>query len=242
MSKSDELLALVRSAKEFESQKNLKDAKHKFLDAATLALQVSKSSSKSDKISYEIIARELLKYAKELQLEILLESQALPLPPGTVPGENQNVKPTKVEIPRKISEIKILQLMVVKEGGTPLISYEFEELPENTQLKLNEILFTGAITAVSNLMQEVMEKAIQTIRFEGGVLMIHNEKRLQFILFAKEEDEVLFKYLKKFANDFCAIFRNEINDAARTGMTIPVDEKFEKLATGIFKIQLSKET
>ncbi|MCE7734144.1 MAG: hypothetical protein GPJ54_04640 [Candidatus Heimdallarchaeota archaeon] len=241
MAKSDELLALVKSAKEFEAQKKLKEAKHGFLDAATLALQVSKSSSKSEKISYEIIARELIKYAKELQLEILLESQALPMPPGTIAGEKQKVKPKKIEIPRKISEIKIFQLMVVKAGGTPLISYEFEELPENTQLKLNEILFTGAITAVSNLMQEVMEKAIQTIRFEGGVLMIHNEKKLQFILFAKEEEEVLFKYLKKFANDFCAIFRDEINNAARTGMTIPVDEKFEKLATGIFKIKMAEE-
>ena len=65
----------------------------------------SKSSPKSEKLSYEIIDRELIKYAKELQLEIQLESQGLPVPPVTKPSENQKAVQRKVEIPRNISEI-----------------------------------------------------------------------------------------------------------------------------------------
>ncbi|MFV2014286.1 MAG: hypothetical protein ACC656_02570 [Candidatus Heimdallarchaeota archaeon] len=238
MPKSDKLLELVKSAKDFESQNKLKDAKHAFLDAASVALKLSKSSVKSDKISYEIIARELLNYAKELQLEILLDTQGLPSPPGMQITDKQKIKRKKVEIPRKIkTDCKFFQLMIIKAGGTPLVSYEFEELPETTQLKLNEILFTGAITAVSQLMQEVLDKAIQTIRFEGGVLMIHSDKKLQYILFAQEEDEILYMYLKKFSNDFYKLFQDEITNAVRTGMTIQVGEKFEKLVTGIFKIK-----
>lgn len=240
MPKSDELVQLVKSAKELEAESKLKEAKHVFLDAASFALNLSKSSEKSEKISFELVARELLNYAKELQLEILLDSQELPHPPGMDGGKEQQAKIKKIEIPRKIVESKILQLMIVKEGGTPLINYAFEELPENTQLKLNEILFTGAITAVSQLMKEVLEKPIQTIRFEGGVLMIHTYKKLQFILFAQEEDEKLFMYLKKFATDFCAVFRSEINNAARTGMTMEVGEKFEKMVLGLFIVNTEK--
>jgi hypothetical protein len=241
MVQSKDLVEIVKSAKELEAQNKLREAKHAFLDAASFALELSKSSKKTDKLSFELIARELINYAKELQLEILLDSQGLPSPPGTQVGAEQKIDTRKIEIPRKVTESKIFQLMVVKAGGTPLVSYEFEELPENTQLKLNEILFTGAITAVSQLMEEVLEKAIQTIRFEGGVLMIHNDNNLQFILFAKEEDETLFAYLKKFAIDFCALFRDEINNAARTGQTIQVGERFEKLIFGIFKIEHNLE-
>jgi hypothetical protein len=238
MPQSDELVELVKSAKELEKDQKLKEAKHKFLDAASYALNLSKSSQKRDKISYELIARELINYAKDLQLEILLDSQGFPSPPGTETSDistDRSIKPDD-EIISKPELVKIFQLMVVKTGGIPLLSYEFEELPNSTQLKLNEILFTGAITAVNQLMEEVLEKAVQSIRFEGGVLMIHSHEKLQFILFAKEEDKTLFSYLKLFSNNFCTIFKSEINESSRTGMALNMSEKLVNMIVKTFPV------
>ncbi|MHA2030463.1 MAG: hypothetical protein ACW99A_17600 [Candidatus Kariarchaeaceae archaeon] len=240
MPQSDELVELVKAAKEFETQNKLKEAKHGFLDAASFALNLSKTSERKDKISYELIARELLNYAKDLQLEILLDSQGFPSPPGSVPSgisqkSDGSATESVEEIKSKTELTKIFQLMIVKTGGIPLCSYEFEELPNSTQLKLNEILFTGAITAVNQLMEEILEKAVQTIRFEGGVLMIHTHKKLQFILFAKEEDEKLFSYLKLFSNNFVTIFKADINESARTGSALIMGEKLEKMIHTTFQ-------
>ena len=239
MVKSEELVQIVKTAKEFESDLELREAKHKFLDAASMALELSKSNG-SDKLSYELIARELVNYAKDIQLEIILESEGFPSPPGIESIESKRdinaIKPKDefVDKSKPAAEVKIYQLMSVKAGGTPLLSYEFSELPDSTQLKLNEILFTGAITAVSQLMEEVLEKAIQTIRFEGGVLMIHSHNNLQFILFAQEENKLLFELLKRFAGEFVDEYRKTINEAARTGMTIGVDETMTKFICNIF--------
>lgn len=246
MVKSEEIIQVVKTAKEFESDLRLREAKHKFLDAASIALKLSKTGKVSERLSYELIARELVNYAKDIQLEIILESEGFPTPPGVqsvqAKKEIKKIKP-KEELVDKIKSaesVKIYQLMTVKAGGTPLLNYEFEELPNSTKLKLNEILFTGAITAVSQLMQEVLEKAIQTIRFEGGVLMIHSDKNLQFILFAQEENDLLFELLKSFATEFITKFKDAINHAARTGMTMATDEDVKKFICGIFNCEQPK--
>ncbi|OLS23864.1 MAG: hypothetical protein HeimC2_24730 [Candidatus Heimdallarchaeota archaeon LC_2] len=245
--KSDEIVQIVKTAKEFESDFKLRKAKHKFLDAASLALKLSKTTQKSDRLSYELIAKELVNYAKDIQLEIILESEGLPSPPGIETPEAKKdiikIKPRE-ELADKIKpaeNVVIYKLMTVKAGGTPLLSYEFAELPDSTQLKLNEILFTGAITAVSQLMEEILEKAIQTIRFEGGVLMIHSDNNLQFILFAQEENELLFDLLKAFASKFIVEFRQIINESARTGMTIAVDEKIKEFICNVFNCEQNEE-
>ena len=72
--KSDEIVQIVKTAKEFEYDFKLRKAKHKFLDAASLALKLSKTTQKSDRLSYELIAKELINYAKNIQLELILKS------------------------------------------------------------------------------------------------------------------------------------------------------------------------
>lgn len=188
-----EIKATVDEAMEYRENKEFKKAKSKYLDAAQLALKIYKSTSEQvEKLSYENIARALITEAKAVQEEIFLAE--LPKVPENI-EEKKSLDDQLIIRKRPI----VYHIWVIKEGGTPLISHPFEKMGDIIEGKINEILFSGAISAISSLMYEAIDRPIQTINFDEGVMIIHKHKNLSYILFVEAESPGINKAL----NNFC---------------------------------------
>ncbi|MHA2252424.1 MAG: hypothetical protein ACXAD7_18805 [Candidatus Kariarchaeaceae archaeon] len=251
---SSEIQELVRNAKELEKNGELKECKHAYLDAASLSLKMSKTSNFVDKLSYENITKVLIQQAKDIQIEInLLKDGPLPAPPSSTPRpQQQAMKKTKKPYdpneglqfvqpdgqpvqPPAADKPEIHQLIAIAEGGLPILNYNFRDVSPNTTVKLNEILFSGAITAVNQLMQEVLERPIQTITFEDGILLIKAKEELYYVLFADEDSEVLSNTLDEFSTEFYREMNPLIMECMRTGMSLADDKEVIELIVKYFK-------
>lgn len=230
----DELQEIVKVAKDLENQGKLKESKHRYLDAADLALKLSKNEKTTKKLSFEYLAKELVKYAKEIQMEILLVNNQLPLPPGAT-VQNTLTKQARKLIPKK-EEVQLFQLLIIREGGIPVYSYSFSEISNSTRLKLNEILFSGAITAINQIMMEVLEKSIQTIKFEDGVLMIQPANKLYIIIYASYEDEDISAKMKSYCDSIVDKFGDTIDSCVMSGKTLNEDPELTSHMKNYFLI------
>ncbi len=187
-----EIKTTVDEAIEYRENKEFKKAKNKFLDAAQLALAVYKNASENvEKLSYENIARSLITEAKAVQEEIFLAE--LPKVPEKIEKE-KSLEDQLIIRKRPL----VYHIWVIKEGGTPIISHPFEKMGDIIEGKIDEIRFSGAISAISALMYEAIERPIQTINFDEGVMIIHKHKNLSYVLFVQAESPGLNKALNKF--------------------------------------------
>ena len=216
---SQKIQILVNEANKLISNNDLKKAKHKYLDAADAALGYSKdkSTKSMEKLSYQQLAKVLISYARDLQTEVnMLE---MPLPGGQKAITKPEVKKVdeediKVEEEMKeladeiepglvkITEIpsKPYQLFVIQLGGVPIVSHEFKFIEDVSKGKLNEILFSGALTAINQLMLEVINKPIQHITLDGSILLIRQIHDVSYVLFADKISEKLEEQLTQFAS------------------------------------------
>jgi hypothetical protein len=247
---TSQIQEIVRKAKELESEGKLAECKHAYLDAASLSLEMAKTSNFVDKLSYENITKVLVQYARDIQDEInLMKDGPLPQTPDTVPSKKKSTTvrkpfdpnaglqyvsaPTEVVI--EAVQTKIHQIIAIKEGGLPILSYSFEKISEETTDNLNEILFSGAITAVNQLMQEVLDRPIQTITFEDGILLIRANKDIYYVLFADEDTEELSDKLDQFCKEFSEKMASQIEESVHTGMVLSSDQQVISLITQYFK-------
>lgn len=195
MTVSEEIQTKVAQAKEFRESGDLKQSKNKYLDAAQIALNYAKSVEDAvKKLSYENIARALIDEAKAMQEEIFL-TQLPTARKGQIKKSSVN-KAQDTLMVRKRPDV--YSLWVIKAGGVPVISHDFMEMDGETEGKINEILFSGAITAINQLMFEALEKPIQTINFDTGVLIIQTYDDVNYVLFAESNSPGLNKALKQF--------------------------------------------
>ncbi len=95
-------------------------------------------------------------------------------------------------------------------SGIPLYSYEWNKIDE-----LNIILFSGAIRGLFDLMGESIGKGqVEEIKLKDAAIQIYNqsEHNVGFLLISSNVSKVLKIGLKAFAEEFCFVFRKEIND------------------------------
>ena len=251
-----EIQKIVRDAKNMEKEGRLMECKDAYLDAATLSLKMAKSSSYVEKVSYENVTRVLIQYAKDIQEEINLNKDVpLPAPPTRAPSKAKMKREKKPFDPneglifvkssdspeveplafdKRETTAKIRQLIAIKEGGLPLMSYNFDDVSPNTTLKLNEILFSGAITAINQLLYEVLERPIQTITFEDGILFIRALEDIYYVLFADEDSDELSQNLENFCNEFYYSMGDIIMESIKTGRVLTENEDVIKLVNKFF--------
>jgi hypothetical protein len=215
---SQAIQILVNEANGYIKNNKLKQAKHKYLDACETALRYAKDvkTKRLDKLSYEQLAKILISYARDLQSE--LDLLDLPTPPGMKekpkpaikkPDEEETkveeeIKDLEEEIRPEIVKIvevpsKPYQLFIIQLGGVPIVSHEFKFIEDVSKGKLNEILFSGALTAINQLMLEVINKPIQHITLDGSILLIRQIKDVSYVLFADKISEKLEDQLRNFA-------------------------------------------
>ena len=201
------------------------------------------------RLSFEQLAKVLISYARDLQEEMNLMD--LPLPPGDKTIIKPNAKPDEddinvekemkeltEEIKPEIIEIteipsKPYQLFVIQLGGVPIVSHEFKFIEDVSKGKLNEILFSGALTAINQLMLEVINKPIQHITLDGSILLIRQIHDVSYVLFADKISEKLEDQLTQFASRI----EEQFGDQLHRGM-IPEDytndERIQALINEIF--------
>ncbi|MCH8908589.1 MAG: hypothetical protein IH840_16000, partial [Candidatus Heimdallarchaeota archaeon] len=220
MGESRELEDLVRDANQFYLENRLKEAKHKFLDAASVALAVSKQEKHLQKLAFENIARQLVTEARDIQQEILLNQLPLPRAPG---AGAQDAGPGLTQKP--IYRANLRNFLMVTTGGIPLFSYEFIDIKLETRTKLNDMLFSGAITAVNQMMMELLHSPITSISFEDGILFIHLVKSEDcFLLFYSDRDSKdLRDRISTFSQDYISNFSEKISTAISTALSLDTD-------------------
>lgn len=249
---SQKIQLLVNEANKLISKNELKNAKHKYLDAADAALGYAKNKNikSMDKLSYQQLAKVLISYARDLQEELNLLD--LPLPPGkkTIvkpvikkPDEEdikveEEMKELAEEIKPEIIEIteipsKPYQLFVIQLGGVPIVSHEFKFIEDVSKGKLNEILFSGALTAINQLMMEVINKPIQHITLDGSILLIRQINDVSYVLFADKISEKLEDQLKQFSERIEEIF-GELLHQGMIPEDYTHDERIQALINEIF--------
>ncbi len=104
-----------------------------------------------------------------------------------------------------------------------------------TEGKINEILFSGAISAISNLMFEALERPIQTINFDRGVLIIQIHDEVNYVLFAEKDSPGLNKSLLKFHKELEENLDQPIN-SPKMNMDMSDDDKIVQLITKLFPV------
>lgn len=240
MPASEEIQAIVNEAKEFIKERDLKAAKHKYLDAAEYSLRHIKNEDLSsiDKMSYENLARFLIGKARSIQEEI--DAEKLPKPPsGAITKEPKKVdgKPKSIDdgliiVPSKKSHP--YQLFIIKQGGIPIFNYEFKRLSEKQKGSLNDILFSGAITAINSLMMEVIEEPISLINLKDSVLLIKDMAQNSVVLFAKETTEDLENKLTDFCSGVLEAFGDDITSSFAIGQDLSDNPQLLELVANLF--------
>ncbi|MCY3412154.1 MAG: hypothetical protein INQ03_11025 [Candidatus Heimdallarchaeota archaeon] len=229
---TEEINKLVTAAREHWDNNELIKAKNLYLDAAQIALSIAKAAtSKVDKLSFENLASVLVDEAKACHEAIKIA--ALPAVPTEKPFETKSNVPSKNQglIIRKRPDI--YSLFVIKEGGVPLIAHNFEDMDGATEHKINEVLFSGAITAINSLMLEAIERPIQAINFDKGVLIIHTHERVNYVLFAEQTSPGLQKALSKFCDELERATKIPLS-SFKMMRDISKDESTKKLIDEIF--------
>ncbi|MDH5401485.1 MAG: hypothetical protein OEZ01_08665 [Candidatus Heimdallarchaeota archaeon] len=198
---------LVEEAKSLELNNELINAKHKYLDAATVFLNHSSTKQGQDKIVFQNLAKMLVDQAKELQIEINLAKSPLPMPPG----KNAPVKPIVESIP------PVYQIIIIHPGGVPIYTHTFGTVSQDVKDKLNEILFSGAITAINQLMTEIIQVPIQKISFERGVLLFREFKGVIAVIHAEKSNSQLHIKFNEFLTEFRNSLEKEFEEAISKG-------------------------
>ncbi len=95
-------------------------------------------------------------------------------------------------------------LVVLGSSGTPLYTHRF------TQIQLNEILFSGAISAISSLMKESLEtrESIKLVEMESRSLVINIRKHVTAFVITNKSGAVLQTGLAGFLDAFALKFKD----------------------------------
>ncbi|MHA2502393.1 MAG: hypothetical protein ACXAE3_05980 [Candidatus Kariarchaeaceae archaeon] len=203
-----QIKSLVKEAKDAELARDYKSAKNKYLDAASYTLELSKSLQGVESVTFRNIARMLVDTARDIQILQSMEREPLPRVPGMSgpsPTDNEPLLERKQLLKLEDREVKkegdpeLLQLLMIKTSGIPIFSWVSDKLSENTASKINDILFSGAITAVNNLISEVLSTPIQSINFEEGNILLKFVEDLIFVLYCEGDHNLLEDNLQGFS-------------------------------------------
>jgi MFS family permease len=102
-------------------------------------------------------------------------------------------------------------LMVIEEGGLPLFDYAFQQ-ELDTDIELT--LLSGALTAVSSFMSEMMrEKGDLNLVRHGNHFIITDKDsntKISTVIFSNKHDMELKKALHEFQNQFCEKYAHHL--------------------------------
>lgn len=260
MDSSTQIRLLFREGKLAEAQGFLKEAKDKYLDAASLALQhAQKVVNSKDQQGYKSIAITLIDYSKKIQHKldfqnivfssdvdslftktqnsasddavVNIESSSDDTIADSVPDETRADSAT-IEAPTEI--LPIHKLIVIQSSGTPIFSLDFNSLVNTPAKDIDEFLFAGALTAITSLMTEVIQQSVRTIDLAQGCLLTNNYQNLVYVVYAGEDSEQLVSILGQFATQFSERFANEIQDANTYGISLNDNKEVIKLVHNHF--------
>jgi hypothetical protein len=233
---------LVEQAKELENNQKLKEAKIIYLDAAQGALNLSKIKKGLDKLSYEQIARSLIQYVKELNLIIQMEEHPLPSAPSkgrkftTKSGQEMQVQAQEMVEVRDV----LLEIMILAEGGIPTFDYYNESVSIDLKRRVNEILFSGAITAITQLMSEIIERPIQQMSFEGATIYMKTKKTYTFVFLAYSDDLNLENILDLLSTEFFSTLNEDLEREIKQGRSLNDNKEINKLVNRVLSHKIPK--
>jgi hypothetical protein len=223
-----EIKLIFRKAKQLEENGFLREARENFLDAATIAVNEAKQvEEEDDKNSLLNIANTLVEHAKEIQIKLDFQKKVL----------SDSFKSVK-QLTEEEAEIEILpihQLLIIRDIGTPVYTFNFDAMSNNeTSVQIDEMLFAGALTAIKQLMGEVIRQSIKKITLQEGMLVIHFTEDLAFVIYISNHNPKVEKLLEEFANKFYDQFEEDIKYVIRTGAILDNNKQIEELVHEVF--------
>ncbi len=109
--------------------------------------------------------------------------------------------------------ISAYRLIVMNNGGIPLLSHDFCELGEEG-FSMDTALFSGALSGVINILKEtlVSETMPSIFHLEDRVLLLEKTESALFALIADSDSMVLRSALKDFSNEFEKAYKDTLKD------------------------------
>ena len=105
---------------------------------------------------------------------------------------------------------KMEYLLVINKAGLPLFEYKFRK----SELTQESVLISGAIIAITSLMEEAfgINSNMKMIKFDDKDIMVEIKKDIAFLLVTERTSFFLSKCLKMFSESFIGQFKNEIEN------------------------------
>ncbi len=245
----DLVVEVLREGRKYEQVGELRKAKNCYLDAATYAVELAKDAIGEDQERLRNIAQMLIDHAKKMKARIKGEippttdypeddSQVdLPLPPGSAP-QSQTVITTTKDNAQQIEPFSINQILILTSSGSPVMTFDYTadymNDPEGAFSSMNEVLLSGAITAIFSIMEEALHNKVRKIELEGEFLYVKDHDGLIFAALGEGDADALDDPILKLLNELRQKYSDRLDLALRTGQLVTIDSGIIDLM-GIFK-------
>ncbi len=225
MDQIDEMYRIFKNAKQKEFFGELQAAIQLYLDAASYALNIYKQDQTANK-KFESLAIKIVSHVKQVKSEIKSQNNSVlqfldsDFPP---PPQSDQLSSTEDD---KITEISSIdQLLLISKFGSPILSYNFKAVDSMNPLYGNEVLFSGAMSAIYSIIQETIKSDIQKISLDGKNILIQKSDDLFFILISDAEEDTFKEKITTFADSFLNKFDKKISSALKNGEMISDDKE-----------------
>lgn len=252
----DLVVEVFREGRTHEQEGRLKEAKNCYLDAATYAVELAKDAIGDDQERLKNIAKMLIDHAKKIHAQLKGisppktdfpedESEVdLPMPPGySEPAQETEIEPTPIIQETKKEKFTINQILILTSSGSPIMTFDYTADyltdPESAFSSMNEILLSGAITAIFSIMEEALQNKVRKIELEGEFLYVKDYEGLIFAALGEGDAEALDDPIITLIENLKADFQDRLDLAKRTGQLVTVDERIIDLMND-FRVKVQK--
>lgn len=147
-----------------------------------------------------------------------------PLPPS----ETNEEETDHVTLVENNDKGYLKQILLLTNGGSPIFSFDYTS-DDSSQQGFNEILFSGAITAVLSIMKETLHNSVRGIELDGEKLYVKEGEELIFVGISQKSIQNFDERVSAFLQEFQNIHHDGLEQAKKTGQLIEPDEKTIKI-------------
>ncbi|RMG25091.1 MAG: hypothetical protein D6732_22870 [Methanobacteriota archaeon] len=241
----DLVVEVFREGRKYEQMGELKKAKNCYLDAATYAVELAKSAFGEDKERLRNIAQMLIDHARKMKAKIKGDIPPkvdypedenevdLPLPPGSVQDTPSIVVPQEQHTLQ--DPFTINQVLILTSSGSPVMTFDYTADyltdPESAFSTLNEVLLSGAITAIFSIMEEALHNKVRKIELEGEFLYVKDHDGLIFAALGEGDADALDEPILELLSNLRKDYTDRLDLALRTGQLVHIDSGIIELMT-----------
>ncbi len=245
----DLVVQVFREGRKCEQNGNFKKAKECYLDAATYAVELAKESiSMEDTERLKNIAKMLIDHARKMKSKIsgepiktpVLSSMPqdvnevdLPLPPNQSNVQTATIQEPKEIVSKENENIsphipKLNYILILSASGSPILTFDYtvdySKTPELAFSKMNEVLLSGAITAIFSIMEEALNNKVRKIELENEFLYVKDYNGLIFTALGDGDADAIDQPIINLLKNLVFHYSDNIEKAKKTGQMIEINE------------------